>query len=177
MSACSKDRPRRYEKFVKRAFTLTSGTIGYKGAMACLDTSTGKVRPGTTSATLVWIGFFSRAYDASLGEVECTVDLLQEVYGEWFENDTATACAVTDVLSNCYILDDQTVTIFGTSHSVAGRIWAVSAADGVLVEKMLGPQGIAGPRGLSITGDVGPTGAAGPTGAKGATGPTGPTAT
>jgi hypothetical protein len=138
MSALTHERPRTFERWTRRSFTLTSGTVAYKGGMACLNTATGLVVPGTTSATLIWIGYFARTVDATSGALPVDVDLTTEIYVTWFDNSasaTADRCTTGNVGSMCYILDDQSVTMQASGASVAGRVWAVDSTQGVAVEK------------------------------------------
>lgn len=136
MTALAQERSRRKVTWGSVDLTLTNGTKGYRGGMACIDTTTGKVVPGSASTTLFFLGYFKRTADATGGEVICQVDLDKELNLEWFANATAgDAVAATDVGKVCYILDDQTVTITATGHSPAGVVMAVSATDGVLVNK------------------------------------------
>lgn len=62
------------------------------------------------------------------------VNLDREVVARWYDNDTGTAVVAANVGSDCYILDDHTVTGSSTGNSVAGRVWQVDSVKGVLVE-------------------------------------------
>lgn len=128
---------RNIDTFKTRDFTLTSGTIAYKGGRAVLNLSTGKVVPATSATARFAIGVFADNVDASAADTPVPVDLETEVVAEWWANDPGGgAIAATDVGSLCYMLDDQTVTITSTGRSVAGRIWGIDSVLGVLVERL-----------------------------------------
>jgi len=139
VTALIQERMSLIERWTHHLFTLASGNKAYKGGLACMDLSTSKVEPGHVESDLVWIGKFDETVDASLADKEVNVDLGTEIEVVWWANDTVSPVLSTNLLSTCYILDDQTVSADGTSRSVAGRVWAVDAVKGVAVQK-LGPQ-------------------------------------
>lgn len=108
--------------------------ICFKGARACIDTTTGLCVPGKASTTLVPVGLFAERIDNRTGAqtVLAQVSLDREILLRWYANDgTVTAAAL---LQDCYILDDQTVTMNATGASKSGRIWQVDPFKGVAVE-------------------------------------------
>lgn len=119
---------------------LDAGEIAYPGGLACVDTSSGAIVPGQTSTTLVPIGLFAgpETTDNSAGSdpVPITVNLLKDHVFVWMVNDDTNAVVATDLLKDCYVVDDQTVSISSatSTRSVAGKVWGVSASKGVLVE-------------------------------------------
>lgn len=118
-------------------FTLTSGKVGFQGAAAFLDTTTGKVIPAALSSSCIFIGHFAAKCDATSGDTTCTVNLLKEVVLTYFVNGTASdAIAATDVLKEAWALDDQTASILPVGKSRLGRIWDVSATKGIGIEKV-----------------------------------------
>lgn len=127
------------------ALPLTNLEVAEKGKLACIDTSTGLVVKGKTSTTLLPIGYF---YESKTGDGVALVQikLFREVRLHWWDNDSGTPVVATDLGDECYIKDDATVTMDSTGASKAGRVWAVSATHGVLVEA--GPA-VAGPTGGS----------------------------
>jgi fibronectin type 3 domain-containing protein len=135
MTALAADRMISRERWTRRRFTLASGNIAYKGAMACLDLSTGKVEPGHAETDLLVIGTFAEQVDATAADKTVDIDLGREIEVVWYVND-GTSIASTDVGSVCYVKDDQSVTITPTGASIAGRIWAVETTRGVAVEKL-----------------------------------------
>jgi hypothetical protein len=136
MTALAAARARSQEIWKYKRFTLLSGSIAYQGGIACIDTTTGKVVPGSTATTLLVIGMFAETIDASAGDKLVNVDLGREVAIEWLVNSGSGAVASTDVGSVCYVKDDQTVTITPTGASIAGRVWAVDSTRGVAVERL-----------------------------------------
>jgi hypothetical protein len=131
------ERARSVEKFTYRVFSLASGNKGWKGGIACADLSTGKVEPGHDETDLFAIGVFDETVDATAAEKLINVNLGREVIAEWLANATAgDAVAAADVFNLCYVMDDQTVTKTSTGRSVAGRVWAIDATRGVLVERL-----------------------------------------
>jgi hypothetical protein len=73
--------------------------------------------------------------DATAADARVTVRLLRELQQlEWLVNGDA--IAATDVGKYCYSADDQTVQKAPLAGQPFGRIWAVDAALGVLVERM-----------------------------------------
>lgn len=108
--------------------------ICFKGARACIDTATGLCVQGKPSTTLVPVGLFAERVDNRTGAqtVFAQVSLDREILLRWYANDgTVTAASL---LQDCYILDDQTVTMNPTGASKSGRIWQVDSVKGVAVE-------------------------------------------
>jgi hypothetical protein len=171
MTALATKRLVRPVSYKQLELTLKSGEVAFQGGMACVDTADGKCYPGQAGTTLIPIGYFVENADATLGDVTCTVRLFREVIAFWWANSGNVNA--NDIMQECYIADDQTVTMTSSGNSKAGRIVAVSTAKGVLVEAGLAVTGPTG--GSGATGSTGPTGPTGATGATGATGPTGPT--
>jgi hypothetical protein len=124
-----------------KTFTLTSGQgIAYQGAAICYRPSTSKcVLAQNAVETDIFMGFSVDKYDATSADVTINVDLIDELRLHWVTNGTSSdAVQATDVGKHCYWLDDQTVSILPTGHTLAGRIWAVDATKGVLVQKSIG---------------------------------------
>lgn len=125
------------ERWKYHRFTLASGSIAYKGGIAALNLATGKVVPASALPNLLVIGKFAEYKDASAADKTVNVDLGMEIDLEWWTNGSSIAS--TDIGKLCYVADDQTVTLApaATSAPVAGRIWAVESARGVLVQKLM----------------------------------------
>jgi hypothetical protein len=139
MTALAKERARRSDSWKYKSFTLASGSKAYKGGAAVLNASK-KVVPASSTTGLVAIGMFAETVDATAGDLPVQVDLQREIVLEWFANATAgDAVAASDIGSDAYFLDDQTVTITATGRSLAGRIWGVDAIKGVALEKYCAP--------------------------------------
>jgi hypothetical protein len=108
-----------------------------QGGAACGDTSTGGVKPMQASTTLVRIGTFEQSVDNSASTAATTVlvKLEKEVLATWFDNATgANKVLASDLFNDVYGLDDHTVTKASSGNSKVGRVWAVDATKGVLVE-------------------------------------------
>lgn len=115
------------------SIALTNAVQVYKGEMAAIDTATGLVTIGATSATLVPIGYFARDLLGD-GVTEVVVELFREVILHWFDNDAGTPVVAADLLSDCYVLTGSAVTGNAAGASVAGRVWSLKTIDGVGVE-------------------------------------------
>lgn len=119
----------------KKAYTLTSGKKAYKHARAGLNLATREVVPMESAAGLLSLGSFTDEVDATLAAKQVGVEYDRELKLEWFANATAgDAVLAADVGKWCFFLDDQTVTITPSGRSKAGRVHAVDASKGVLVE-------------------------------------------
>src|SRR5678815_3356985 len=135
--------------------TLKSGEVAYQGGRACLNTADGKCYPAQALTTLVPIGFFESNVDASAGDTACKVRLDEEVQAYWFANDTGSAVGTANVGSECYLLDDQTVTMSSSGNSKGGTVLMVDSVKGVLVAAGLRITGPAGADGTTGSGFVG----------------------
>lgn len=110
----------------------------YLNSAACYDTAAlGSLKKAAAgSATLVPIGVFKEEKDnsgGSAGALSALVELQHEIRCYWFEN-AGNITLASNLFGLCYWADDHTVTATSTGNSVAGRIWDVDAAKGVLVE-------------------------------------------
>jgi hypothetical protein len=133
MTALAIERMTNREVWKRKQFPLAVGNKAWKGGIAAIDLSTGKIEPGHTESDLFVIGHFHETVDATSAEKLVTVDLDREVWIDWFAND-GTSIAATDLGSLCYVKDDQSVTLVATGASAAGRVWGVDATKGVAVE-------------------------------------------
>lgn len=112
---------------------LKNTEVAEKGHLACLDRSTaGIVCKGKTGTGLVPFGVFNESMTGD-GVKKISIKLFDEIRAIWWNNDTGTAVAATDIGDPCYIKDDVTVTADSTGRSVAGMVLAVDSAKGVLV--------------------------------------------
>lgn len=130
MSALTASRMQREERWSLKKFTLASGQKAFKGGIACIDTSTGTVKPGIVSTTLKRIGNFNEDVDATSGALPVNVRLDKEWVVARFANDVAgTPVVAANIGSTCFILDDHTLSgSSGTStRSVAGLVVDVDA--------------------------------------------------
>lgn len=136
MTAQIVNRRAREERWTHKQFPLAAVHVFLNGA-ACIDTATGYVTKGAVSTTLVVIGTFDEEVDnsgGSAGDLKANVCLAHEVVTRRFVNGTgADEIVAADIGQPCYFLDDQTVSIVPTAHSLAGLIWDVDATKGVAV--------------------------------------------
>lgn len=137
MTALAQERQGSRERWTYKQFTLASGNKAWKGGIACLDLSTGKVEPGHAETDLLLLGQFAETVDAAGGDKLVNVNLWREIDVIWYANAPGgDAVVATDIGSLCYVFDDQTVTKTATGRSVAGRVWAIDATLGVAIEKL-----------------------------------------
>lgn len=116
-----------------KPFVLKSGDLAEKGKFACLDTANlGKIVKGRTATTLFPIGVFNETMTGD-GVKEISVKLFHEIQLIWWNNDSGTAVVAGDILSLCYMVDDQTVSGDSTGRSPAGIVMGLDAVKGVLV--------------------------------------------
>lgn len=133
---------------------LTNLVSVEKGEMAVIDTLTGLVTKGAVSTTLRPIGYFDETLVGD-GVADVRVRLFDELMLHWFDNDTAgTPVVAADIGDLAFILDERTVSGDSTGRSAAGRVWALSTLDGVLLDMI--DQDIADVVGLS-SGEYTPT--------------------
>jgi len=138
MTALIKERMRFFEKWTRHLFTLASGNKGWKGGLAGVDLSTGKVEPAHPESDLWIIGVFDETIDATLGDKPINVHLFTEIHLEFFAS--AGGISATNIGQLAYALDDQTVSLTPTG-ALVGRIWHYDAVKGVGVEKASGAGG------------------------------------
>lgn len=123
---------------------LQSGEVAEKGKLVCIDLTAGTLVMGQADANLLPIGYAAASFTGD-GVKKLRVELFTEIWVDLWTNDGSSAVAADDVGNVCYIKDAVTVSMDGTSRSVAGRVWGVSSA-GVLVQMAIGI-GIQGPAG------------------------------
>lgn len=136
MAALTKARARRTETWKYKIFQLAAGKKAFKNGIAAYDQSAAVVIPGEVQTDLIPFGLFAEDVDNSAGgaSVEVNVELFREVTVTWYANDGVNPVLATDLGKNCYMIDDQTVSILSTGRSVLGRVWAIDATKGVAVE-------------------------------------------
>ena len=136
MTALSAEKTRDTENWVYREFTLT-GVKAWKGAqlfMFIAGASAGKVTDNPASNT-VPLGVCWRTVDATAADLSVTVRLPFELHQlEWLVNGDA--IAATDCGKFCYSPDDTTVQKAPLAGQPFGKIWAVDATLGVLVQRL-----------------------------------------
>lgn len=136
MTALLRERQGSFERWTYHLFPLASGNKAWRGGMAGIDLSTGKVEPMHAEADLFYIGTFAENMDATSAEKFVQVNLGMEIEVRWWANDSGSPVAADDVGQLCYAADDQTVSMDGTGRPVAGRVWLVDTSQGVAVQKL-----------------------------------------
>ena len=111
---------------------LTDSMAVFKGGLAALDRTTGKIVKAVAGNTnLRLIGFFCEDKPSGTSQA-VNVQFLRPVVAAWLDNtDTGHTAAVADVGKVCYQLDDHTITMNATGNSKAGLIWAIGTINGV----------------------------------------------
>lgn len=114
-------------------YPMEANTIGYAGAIACIN-ATGRLTRGATATTLKSVGVFSARADNSTGAAGVIKGKVRR--GTFRFNNSASTDQITlaDVGSTCYVVDDNTVakTSGSNTRSAAGVVADVDA-DGVWV--------------------------------------------
>lgn len=112
-------------------FPLAAGAVIYQGALVALDAS-GDLVAGATALNLVAVGHALENVDNTgglAGALSCAVSCET---ARWENDGGGTPVAATNIGSDCYILDDETVSGDSTGRSVAGQVYQVDS-DGVWV--------------------------------------------
>ena len=99
------------------ALEVKAGSTVYKGALIMLDGD--KATPATKASGKTILGIAENS--AKGGE---TVTITKGTYG--FENKSGDLVAASEIGSDCYVEDDQTVAKTSTGRSVAGKVIDVS---------------------------------------------------
>ncbi len=135
MTAQAAERGLRQETWAYKTFKMPTAKTAYKGAIAALDISVGKVIPAETQTDLFIIGTFAEnVANASGADMDVGVKLKREIEVTWFKNDGTNPVTATDLGKDVYVVDDQTVSVLSTGRSIIGKAWAIDTAMGVAVE-------------------------------------------
>jgi hypothetical protein len=129
----------REERWSRFRGVLANAKVAVKGEVACLDKSAAagaKIVPAEAQTDLVPIGYFESDLTGD-GTTKISVRLFKEITLHRFANDSGTAVAAGHVGQDCYFSDSKTVSMDATSRSIAGRVWDVDSALGVLVQPSL----------------------------------------
>ncbi len=111
---------------------VAAGAKIYEGGLVVLDT--GYAKPGAEATGLIAAGRAEEFIDNSTGQDgDLSITVRRGCFK--FGNDTTDPVDQSHVLSDCYIVDDETVSSSHATNtrSVAGKVIAVEA-DGVWVE-------------------------------------------
>lgn len=113
---------------------VAAATKIYGGSIVCINTS-GYAVPGATSTTLKAAGVAENRADNSAGAAGDIRVRLRKGPHKFGNSASADAIKLSDIGSDCYIVDDQTVAkTSGTdTRSVAGKVFDVDD-DGVWVD-------------------------------------------
>jgi len=104
----------------------------YAGALTAIDTD-GNATPGATATNIVGVGRCREQVDNSAGAAGAvTVDIEKGIFR--YANSATDPVVAGDIGSNCYIVDDFTVSHTDTNQSVAGIVFDVDTL-GVWVDQ------------------------------------------
>ena len=116
------------------ALPVKGATTIYQGAIVAVDAN-GYAIPGKKAASLKAAGRAEETVENKGGDGDAVIRVSRGTFV--FENSTSGKITAADVLSLCYMEDDQTVTETGTGASVAGLVIRVDD-EGVAVEMGFG---------------------------------------
>lgn len=103
----------------------------YGGAIVARDAA-GNATPGATATDILGMGRCKEQVDNSAGLAgDLRVEIEKGIFH--FANSATDPVVVADIGSNCYIVDDQTVSHTDTNQSVAGIVFDLDA-NGVWVD-------------------------------------------
>lgn len=105
-----------------RTYQMAASSQIWEGGMVALNSS-GLAIAATSAASQVTVGV---AQSSVLSPSTGTTYI--NVHQGSFNFNADTSFALTNIGSNCYALDDQTVTMTSTGHSVAGVVVQVDGA-------------------------------------------------
>jgi len=132
--ALTADRATPRRDAVQFEFPVAASTKIYAGALVCLNSS-GLATKGAASTTLKAVGIAEALADNSAGLASAINVKVRRGCFRFLNSSAGDLIALTEVGSDCYIVDDQTVakTNGSSSRSIAGKVRDVDA-DGVWVE-------------------------------------------
>lgn len=116
------------------ALPVKGATTIYQGAIVAVDAN-GYAIPGKKAASLKAAGRAEETVENKGGDGDAVIRVSRGTFV--FENSASGKITAADVLSLCYMEDDQTVTKTGTGASVAGLVIRVDD-EGVAVEMGFG---------------------------------------
>jgi hypothetical protein len=112
---------------------VKANTKIYEGSFVVLD-GTGNAAPGSTADTLLAAGRAEEFVDNTGGaDGAVTVKVRRGVF-KW-NNDVTNPVTAQDLMKDCYILDDETVTMLAVGTSVAGKVIGLENGE-VIVETL-----------------------------------------
>lgn len=110
---------------------VAAGARIFRGALVALNAA-GFLVPGTATAGLTAVGCAEYDCDNREGADGERIAVVRFDGAHQYLNDSDSPVTRTDIGSECFILDDQTVSALGTDRSPAGQVVDVGA-DGVWV--------------------------------------------
>lgn len=112
---------------------VKGGEIIFAGTLAALDAD-GYAKPGEKAEGLTAAGRAEETVDnRDGGDGDASIRVARGAF-KW-DNDAANPVDIADVLQDCYMLDDSTVTALATGSSKAGKVLGIDQTDGgVIVE-------------------------------------------
>ena len=108
---------------------VKAATKIYEGGIVMVDG--GFAVAGQKAANLITAGRAEEYVDNTGADGDVTIKVRRGVF--MYENDTTNPVTESDVLKDCYVLDDETVTILDIDASKAGKILGFED-DQVIVE-------------------------------------------
>ena len=111
------------------ALPVKGATTIYQGAIVAVDAN-GYAIPGKKAASLKAAGRAEETVENKGGDGDAVIRVSRGTFV--FENSTSGKITAADVLSLCYMEDDQTVTKTGTGASVAGLVIRVDDEGGAV---------------------------------------------
>lgn len=99
----------------------------FVGSLVVVEGTNGFIQPGTTALSLVAAGVSLERIDNSSGaDGDLDVKFRSGIFK--FQNDGGTPVVQADVGTDCFILDDNTVTGDNTGRSRAGTVYKIDTA-------------------------------------------------
>lgn len=138
--ALTADRATQQKDGVLISLPVSAGVKCYAGGIAV--TNGGYAEPGTEAAGLACAGMFTETVDNTTGaDGDKSVPVRRGRAFKWSNSTSADEITNADILSDCYIVDDETVakTSDAGTRSKAGKVIGVES-DGVWVEIPLLPE-------------------------------------
>jgi hypothetical protein len=137
---------------------VAANTVIFAGSLVCINT-TGHATPGAVSTSLKAVGRAEEYINNNPGLAGAQmVKVRRGVF--LFENDETNPVTAADVLKDCFVVDDQTLSISNgatagnpATRSKAGRVLEVESGGGVWVE-ILEPRKLLDTVDANLPGDV-----------------------
>ncbi len=135
MAAITAKRPNKVRRFKDKDLPATAASY-FQGGIVCWDRSVGRIVKAAASVNMLPVGFVSVDTTVANNGDNLNVTLFKEVTAIWCENLGGDPVVAGDLGGLCYLDDDHTVRHSDNpnANSVAGTVWAIETARGVLVE-------------------------------------------